>query len=284
MTNLSSHLSLISEELTRVKESVANTTPASAADGVEIAAASGPRVTRLSNLHDTSTSPAPAQGASASSEQQLRTSASAGKDHDDARKMNLVVFGLPESKAGTRRQERIREDFEKAGGVLSHINPAISDVSIRDCRRLGKFKDGVARPTLLQLHRSVDVSIILSGRKKLSTRPDIIVKPDLSPSERKVEQLLLKERRFLIESGIQRSDIRIRGSSLYVNNKKLGSVKNNKYEPTEDQLASPHSSKAELTTPTIPTPPAAIQLTSDSRLPTSEGAVSNSTSPNSSDQ
>jgi hypothetical protein len=64
----------------------------------------------------------------------------------------------------------------------------------------------------VHLHRSIDFSTILSGRKLLNSRPDIIIKPNLSPLERKVEQLLLKEHRCLINSGTQRRDI------MYVSN------------------------------------------------------------------
>lgn len=74
------------------------------------------------------------------------------------------------------------------------------------------------------------MSSILNGRRKLSSRADITIKPNLSFEERKKEQLLLKERRSLINSSTLRSAIRLHGLSLYVNNIKYGVVRNNKFE------------------------------------------------------
>lgn len=53
----------------------------------------------------------------------------------------------------------------------------------------------------------------------------------MTRDERETEQALLKERRRLIDSGIERKDIKIRSSSLYVNNKLHGSVQNSQFHP-----------------------------------------------------
>ena len=47
----------------------------------------------------------------------------------------------------------------------------------------------------------------LSQGHKLSKRPCIFIKPDLSPEERSVQSLLLKERKILIDSGTDRKNI-----------------------------------------------------------------------------
>ena len=44
--------------------------------------------------------------------------------------------------------------------------------------------------------------------------------------ERKIENILLKERQRLIDNGMECKHIRIRGNCLYLNNKLYGSVKN----------------------------------------------------------
>lgn len=152
---------MISDELTNVKESVVGIKSAVATNKVSYAAATRDESPQQNDEQETSSTLVQVVAPGLGNKPPVAVSAS--KNQVDDRRMNLVVFGLPESKKGTRRQLRIREDFEKAGGILSLINPAVSDRSIRDCRRLGKFKDGTARPVLLQLHRSVDVSIILSG-------------------------------------------------------------------------------------------------------------------------
>ena len=53
----------------------------------------------------------------------------------------------------------------------------------------------------------------------------------MSKSDRLTESTLLKERRALIDSGFDRSIIKIRGNSLYVKNKKFGTAKELKFTP-----------------------------------------------------
>ena len=47
------------------------------------------------------------------------------------------------------------------------------------------------------------------------------IKPDLTPSARKVESFLLQEKRKLIDSGVDRRSIKIRGFNIYVNGQLL---------------------------------------------------------------
>ena len=72
----------------------------------------------------------------------------------------------------------------------------------------------------------MDVSNNLFNRNKLSTSLDISIKPDLSPNERKIKALLMKERYNLITSGTDCRLIRIRGNTIFVNKKKYGEVVN----------------------------------------------------------
>ena len=111
--------------------------------------------------------------------------------------MNLVLFGIADCDEGNRRHTRVRQDFERAGSVLSQIQPAVTEVNIRECYHLGKFTVGNTRPLLLKLSRLVDVTSILNGRHKLFANSKVRIKPDLTPNERKVEQLLLMECRSL---------------------------------------------------------------------------------------
>ena len=170
------------------------------------------------------------------------------------------MFGIEENTTGMQKQQRIRHDLEKAGSILSMIEPAVTEASIRECRRLGKFKNGHSRPLLLELYRTLDVNTILSGRRKLSTRPDIAVKPDLSPHERKVEQLLLKERKKLIQEGTERRAIKLRGSSLYINNRKYGEVKNNTFEMSTQNAAASAEAVVPGQAPMEDHNPATLQL------------------------
>ena len=45
------------------------------------------------------------------------------------------------------------------------------------------------------------------------------IKPDLTPEEKAKEQLLLKERRSLIEKGVNRKQIKLRGYNIYIDSK-----------------------------------------------------------------
>ena len=51
-----------------------------------------------------------------------------------------------------------------------------------------------------------------------SLPPNIHIKPDLSPEDRKADTILLKERWRLISSGHDRKSIKIRGSFIFANN------------------------------------------------------------------
>ena len=65
-------------------------------------------------------------------------------------------------------------------------------------------------------------SSILLNRCKLVQTPKVFIKPYKSHKERTTESTLLKERRSLINSGIESSSIRLHGNTLYVNKKKYG--------------------------------------------------------------
>lgn len=78
---------------------------------------------------------------------------------------------------------------------------------------LGKYAEGGVRPLLVCLTRRNDVRSILRNKRQLASRPDITIRPDLSPTARKRESILLKERWTLIQSGVARSRLKLRGDS-----------------------------------------------------------------------
>ena len=86
-------------------------------------------------------------------------------------------------------------------------------------------------------------------RKKLSSRTGITIKPDMSLEDRKVESLLLKHRRFLINEGVERSAIKIRGNSIFVNRNKICMVVDPTFQecqPVNEQKQATHSSISQL--------------------------------------
>ena len=88
---------------------------------------------------------------------------------------------------------------------------------------------------LVKLSRSCDVANLLSSRFKLVDHPRIRIKPDLSRRERRIESILLKERRNLIDSGVDRKSIKIKGNSLVVNHLKFGVVTDSGFQLCADR-------------------------------------------------
>ena len=59
-------------------------------------------------------------------------------------KFNIVIYGLNECAEGTRRHVRTIKDLETAKQVIQPLDPKISEQSIHDCTRLGKYdKTGI---------------------------------------------------------------------------------------------------------------------------------------------
>ena len=142
------------------------------------------------------------------------------------KKFNLVLYGIKECPKGTPRHSRLVSDLKSVADILSSIDTQVSQLSIRDNYQLGKYQPNRSGPILVKMTRSSEVSSILSNRHKLTSQPGIFIKADLSPKERLIESLLLKERRSLIELGVDRSGIKIRGNALYVKKQKHASVIN----------------------------------------------------------
>ena len=81
-------------------------------------------------------------------------------------------------------------------------------------------------------------------------------KPDMSPEERQRESSLLRERWRLIQSGVLRNVIKIRGSHLYVNNKVYGEYNSAtcSFEPSSSIVLNPGSIQSSNIQPTDMSP------------------------------
>ena len=77
---------------------------------------------------------------------------------------------------------------------------------------------------MVKMNRLMDASFILSKRSDLPN--GIFVKPDMTPEEQRTEALLLKERWLLMQKGINKNDIKLKLSCLYVQGKKYAEVTN----------------------------------------------------------
>ena len=176
----------------------------------------------------------------------------AGGTDAASRKSNLIVYGIKEVAKGTLRHVRNRNDIENVGDVLSSVDSSVTADRIIDCTRLGKYNEERTRPLLVKLLRTSDAQAILAGRKLLASRPGVFVKPDLPAEQRRVESILLKERWSLINSGISRSRIRISRDTLFVDNRKHGSVVDNKFNQCSlDTRTAPSAPSVSLTSSSV---------------------------------
>ena len=142
------------------------------------------------------------------------------------KKFNIVVYGLCECPKGSPRHERMSYDTDLASKTIQSICPRLSEYAIRDCSRIGKYSEERARPLIIKFARSCDAATVLANRHKISKsdHPNVFLKPFMTVAERKTESTLLRERRALIESGIERKLIKIRGNSIFVKKCKVGSA------------------------------------------------------------
>lgn len=143
------------------------------------------------------------------------------------RKFNIVMFGITENPPDTRRPDRIKYDMTNCLNIITKLNPEINSQSIRDCLRLGKYKQSTSRPrpVLLKLNRSLDVTGVLSNRDQAPN--GVVIKPDLTPQERQRNSLLLGERWKLMQAGTDKRNIKIKASTIYLNGNKYAQVLNN---------------------------------------------------------
>ena len=76
------------------------------------------------------------------------------------KKFNLVLYGIKECPKGTPRHSRLVSDLKSVADILSSIDTQVSQLSIRDNYRLGKYQPNRSRPILVKMTRSSEVSSI----------------------------------------------------------------------------------------------------------------------------
>ena len=185
--------------------------------------------------------------------------------------LNLVIYGIQESRKGSPKHIRAEEDLESVTTTLSNIDDAIDDYSIRDCIRLGKYKENARspRPILAKLFRPTDVSRLLSKRSKL--QHPIVIKPDMTPTQRSQEAILLKQRWLLMQSGTPKQSIKIRKDKLFLNGRPHGQAVDSEYKLlplVSDLLFSPNNKSDASLTPTTNTSSVANTQSDASSSPT----------------
>ena len=138
-----------------------------------------------------------------------------------------MVFGVRECKKGLHYKQRFVSGLNDISSLFSSSTcPSNPSSYIKDSRWLGKYNSNNIdrpRPILVRFNSCKAVMDILANCSSFSP---YIVKPDMSPSARSRERLLLKERWNLCQSGVDKSSVKIKGNSLIVNGHTLGKVDN----------------------------------------------------------
>lgn len=182
----------------------------------------------------TNTIPEPLSNAS-TSHQHLKTKSTAQgpSSNIDDKKFNIVIYGIKECPPKTTKPARLEQDLQNIANAFNKAELPININSVRDCFRLGKYKPDAqhSRPILVKFLRSAEASLVLS--KVSSFHAPVHIKPDLTPEERKIENLLLKERWSLIQLGFERKRIRIRNQSIFIDNKLYGQYQNSEFQRSE---------------------------------------------------
>lgn len=106
-------------------------------------------------------------------------------------KFNVVVYGIKECNKGTPRHERTDHDLQSVTQIIAKTESNIIPLSICDLLRLGKYQENPShpRPLLVKFNRAIDVSTLLA--KTSSLPKEIRIKPDMTPTERRIESILL---------------------------------------------------------------------------------------------
>ena len=138
------------------------------------------------------------------------------KQHETNSEHQLRFIGIPES-IKTTRLERQLHDKSEIEKVISSLDVTGKVV---DCHRLGTYNSSKTRTILVSFDSPWDARKCLSQaiQSKLYQSNGILVLRGLSASELQTERALLKKRYELIESGVARSELKIRNNKLFRGN------------------------------------------------------------------
>ena len=138
------------------------------------------------------------------------------KPADDNKHLTQLKFiGVAESPEKYNLNQKLN-DKEAVDEILADIG---LNAKSSDCMRLGKFAEHKKRPILVTFNSVWDARICLSKaieNKFFETNRILIVRA-LSRDEQEIEKAILKKRFELVQSGIDRSQLKIRNLKLYNN-------------------------------------------------------------------
>ena len=131
----------------------------------------------------------------------------------DEYQYEVRVSGIPENNEASRIKRQFK-DKEEVENVCSSIG---CTYPIKECRRIGKFVDGRTRKLLVTFNSVWDARALVAkaSEKELYKNSRVLITPGLSEADVRKEQVVLKKRWELMNSGIRKEDLRIHKFRLY---------------------------------------------------------------------
>ena len=128
-------------------------------------------------------------------EERMATALDSELREREARRLNLVIHGLPEPDANIKDpRERMERDKEECERLFIAMKARTRYQAIRFCRRIGE-KGGDPRPMVFGVHSEEEKRHLLEKSKELlyTQYENVTVVPDMTKSQRKGEQKLRDE-------------------------------------------------------------------------------------------
>lgn len=130
-------------------------------------------------------------------------------------KYQILISGMPEAECPDKLQ-RIERDANLVHDMTNFLS--LNKPPIREVHRVGKFNNNSQRTRhLIVTFQSVwEVNKILAAASNLKNyKHKIFVRRVLTEAERTIEKKILRKRWELIQSGINRADLKIKNLKLY---------------------------------------------------------------------
>lgn len=127
--------------------------------------------------------------------------------------IQLKFVGVPEIDVKNPIAKQLQEK-ESIENIISDLG---ANSEVADCRRLGRYDSSKNRPVLVTFNNIWDKRkcLNLAIQKKYYNHKRILIIPELSPTDKLIEKALLRKRYDLINTGVDKSRLRIRNLKLY---------------------------------------------------------------------
>ena len=138
-----------------------------------------------------------------------------GTSTDDSYKFRVKIVGIKESteKFNNARQFHDKHSIER---ILSKLE--VPNAVLSDCFRVDKYTSNRNKPIIATSNSIWDARLLRSKaiEKKVYQTDSILIVNEISPKDRAIGKQLLAKRYSIIQSGVDKSKIKIRNFKLFV--------------------------------------------------------------------